>query len=150
LQAGNRKIADGVIAIAMSLCRQSNVQLMFNLPDELSQAIKPDSIHLNSHKLKELKFRPCCNFLSASCHTTEEMQKAEKLGVDFIVLSPVQVTSSHPDAQPLGWDGFSAMISSINVPVYALGGVTADDTRRAWLSGGQGISAISALWNYSS
>jgi 8-oxo-dGTP diphosphatase len=59
----------------------------------------------------------------------------------------VQVTSSHPDTKPLGWSGFSERVANINVPVYALGGVTRDDTRQAWLSGGQGIAAISALWD---
>ena len=147
LQAGNRKLADEVINIAVNLSKQSNVQLMFNLPDELSQIAKSYSIHLNSHKLASLSRRPDCDLLSASCHTIEEMKKSEELGADFIVLSPVQATSSHPDAQPLGWDTFSEMVTNINVPVYALGGVTRDNTRQAWLSGGQGIAAISALWD---
>ena len=59
----------------------------------------------------------------------------------------MQATSSHPDAQPLGWDAFSEMVTNINVPVYALGGVTRDNMKQAWLSGGQGIAAISALWD---
>lgn len=147
LQTGNRKLADKVIDIAVNLSKQSNAQLMFNLPDEISQAVKPDSIHLNSHKLAELNERPVCDLLSASCHTIEEMKKAEELGANFIVLSPVQATSSHPDTKPLGWDRFSEMIAATNVPVYALGGVTRDNVKQAWLSGGQGIAAISALWN---
>lgn len=147
LQAGNRKLAEEVIDIAVNLSRQSNAQLMFNLPDEISPMIKSGGIHLNSHKLAGLDERPMCDLLSVSCHTIEEMEKAEELGADFMVLSPVQATSSHPDAEPLGWDRFSEMIASINLPVYALGGVTRDDMRQAWLSGGQGIAAISALWN---
>lgn len=147
LQSDNRKLADKVIDIAVSLSRQSGIQLMFNLPDEISRAARSQSIHLNSHKLAGLNERPACDLLSASCHTVEEMKKAEELGADFIVLSPVQATSSHPDTQPLGWGRFSEMIANINVPVYALGGVARDDTKQAWLSGGQGIAAISALWN---
>jgi len=148
LQAGNRKIADEVIDIAVNLSSQSNARLMFNLPDEISQVVKPEGIHLNSQKLKDLNVRPACSFLSASCHTVAEMKKAEELRADFIVLSPVQATGSHPDVQPLGWDRFSEMIANINMPVYALGGVTRDNTQQAWLSGGQGIAAISALWNF--
>lgn len=147
LQAGNKKLADEVIEISMRLSEQSNVRLMFNVPDEISEAAKPDCIHMNSQKLMLLNKRPDCDLLSASCHTIEEMQKAEELGADFIMLSPVQATSSHPDTKPLGWSRFSEMISNINVPVYALGGVTRDDTKQAWQSGGQGIAAISALWN---
>ena len=64
-----------------------------------------------------------------------------------MILSPVQATNSHPDAEPLGWSKFSEMVSKINVPVYALGGVAMNDTKQAWLSGGQGVAAISALWD---
>lgn len=147
LQAGNIKLADEVIEISKRLAIQSNARLMFNLPEEICEAVKPECIHLNSQNLKLLNERPDCDLLSASCHTIEDMQKAEELGANFIVLSPVQVTSTHPDATPLGWNKFAAMISDTNLPVYALGGVTRDDTRQAWLSGGQGIAAISALWN---
>ena len=62
------------------------------------------------------------------------------------VLSPVQKTRSHPDAQPLGWGTFHKLVDEINVPVYALGGLSADDIEQAWRSGGQGIAAIGALW----
>ena len=74
-------------------------------------------------------------------------EKAESLGANFVVLSPVQFTNSHPDTEPLGWKKFSEMVSECNVPAYALGGVTSGDVEKAWMSGAQGIAAISALWN---
>ena len=146
LQTGNKKLANEVIAIAVRLSDKAGAQLMFNVPEVISEVLKPECIHLNSHMLSSLRKRPVCNLLSASCHTVEEMQRAESLKVDFIVLSPVLETTSHPDAELLGWSGFSEMISNTNIPVYALGGVTREDTRQAWLSGGQGIAAINALW----
>lgn len=147
LQAGNKLLANQVIEIATHLSEQSGTQLMFNLPDEISEVVKPASIHLDSGKLMRLNKRPVCDLLSASCHTIEDLKKAEALEADFIVLSPVQATNTHPDAEPLGWGRFSEMVSNVNMPVYALGGVSRHDTEQAWLSGGQGIAAISALWN---
>jgi len=41
----------------------------------------------------------------------------------------------------------SKMIAAVNVPVYALGGVSKNDTEKAWLAGAQGIAAIGALWD---
>jgi 8-oxo-dGTP diphosphatase len=46
----------------------------------------------------------------------------------------------------MGWDTFQQLVDGINIPVYALGGVTADDIEQAWNSGGQGVAAISAFW----
>ena len=146
LKTVNEKQASEIIKLARDLCEQSRVRLMFNIPDELNHIITPSCLHLNSRKLHQYVERPDCEYLSVSCHNLQEMMAAQALGVDFMVLSPVQVTKSHPDVVPLGWQQFSEMVSQVNVPVYALGGVSRDDTEKAWLAGGQGIAAIGALW----
>lgn len=147
LQTANEKYAAEIIKLATGLCEQSQVRLMFNIPDELNHIVTPSCLHLNSRKLQQYSERPDCDFLSVSCHNVQEMIDAQTLGVDFMVLSPVQATATHPEITPLGWKQFTAMIAQVNVPVYALGGVSREDTEKAWLAGGQGIAAIGALWN---
>ncbi len=147
LQTVNEKYAAEIIKLAVDLCEQSSVRLMFNMPDELSHIITPSCLHLNSRKLQQYSERPDCDCLSVSCHNVQEMIDAQALGVDFMVLSPVQATATHPEITPLGWDRFAEMVAEVSVPVYALGGVSRDDTEKAWLAGAQGISAIGALWN---
>ncbi len=139
-------LADDIIDIATSQCARHKARLMFNLPVELNARIQPACIHLNSLQLSSLEARPACELLSASCHGPEEIRRAEQLGADFIVLSPVQATRSHPDVEPLGWPAFSDMVAECRMPVYALGGVSRQHTSTAWQAGGQGIAAISALW----
>jgi len=146
LQTVDEKYAAEIIKLAVGLCEQSKVRLMFNMPDELNHIITPTCLHLNSRKLQQYSQRPDCECLSVSCHNEQEMIDAEALGVDFMVLSPVQATTTHPEITPLGWERFSEMIAQVNVPVYALGGVSRADTEKAWLAGGQGIAAIGALW----
>lgn len=147
LQTVDVKYAEEIIRLAVTLCKKNKVRLMFNIPDELNHIYTPTCLHLNSHKLQQYKQRPDCDYLSVSCHNVQEMINAEALGVDFMVLSPVQATATHPEITPLGWQQFSEMIAQINVPVYALGGVSRNDTEKAWAAGAQGISAIGALWN---
>jgi 8-oxo-dGTP diphosphatase len=84
--------------------------------------------------------------VGASCHNESELIHAGKLGLDFALLSPVQKTATHPDAVPLGWQDFADLVRNASVPVYALGGVSREDVSKAWECGGQGVSAISALW----
>ena len=141
---------------ASLLCRQSDAKLMLNLPPKLIDALDLsqldyDGFHVDSRTLNlmsadELRKLHSDKLLSASCHTREELTKAANLQSDFVVLSPVQKTSSHPDAPALGWDAFSSMIEDIALPVYALGGVSDDDLDTSWLHGAQGIAAISAFW----
>jgi 8-oxo-dGTP diphosphatase len=84
--------------------------------------------------------------LSASCHNEKDLQQAEKLGVDFCVLSPVLPTRSHPDATPLGWTVFKDLVEKVNVPVYALGGMSPEQEAKALESGAQGVAGIRGLW----
>jgi 8-oxo-dGTP diphosphatase len=65
------------------------------------------------------------------------------LGLDFVVLSPVNKTVSHSEANPLGWQQFSQWVAQINLPVFALGGVDKQDYDLALSCGAQGIAGIS-------
>jgi len=42
---------------------------------------------------------------------------------------------------------FRQLVEETDIPVYALGGMTADDIEQAWNSGAQGIAAISVFWD---
>ncbi|MNW05021.1 hypothetical protein D3C71_2012060 [compost metagenome] len=68
------------------------------------------------------------------------------MGVDFVTLSPVQATQTHPEAQPLGWDEAQRLIAGFNQPVFLLGGVGPAERARAWEVGAQGVAGIRAFW----
>ena len=59
--------------------------------------------------------------------STEALERAEALGLDFAVLGPVRATESHPGATPLGWDRFSLLREGVSLPIYAIGGMKAAD-----------------------
>ena len=146
VQANTQSYALEIMGLCTRLCKLNSVKLLFNVPDQL-EILTSNGIHLNSQRLLKTKRRPAGDIVSASCHGWRELEHAQSIGVDFAVLSPVQKTRSHPNAQPMGWDNFRQLVDDINIPVYALGGVTADDIEQAWRSGGQGVAAISAFWN---
>jgi len=81
-------------------------------------------------------------WLAASCHNLEQLQHAQNIGVDFVVLAPVLATQTHPSAASLGWEQFADLVAKVNLPVYALGGMTESSLSTARQSGGQGIAAI--------
>lgn len=105
--------------------------------------------HLTSHQLMQNLPRAgglSASITSASCHNLKELKRAEELGVDFAFLSPVSKTQSHPDNKPMGWEGFQTLVSKVNIPVYALGGLGNDEILTARQHGAQGIAAISGFW----
>ncbi|OIQ99365.1 CTP pyrophosphohydrolase [mine drainage metagenome] len=104
-------------------------------------------VHLSSRALMQLKVKPEGKLYGASCHNRQELAHAESLGLDYVVLSPVQKTLSHTDAQPLGWDVFSELIADYSLPVYALGGLQANDLSIAREHGAHGIAMQRSAWN---
>ena len=106
------------------------------------------ALHLSSSKLMAMNERAEFNgrWLSASCHNAEQLQKAVSLGLDFVTLSPVNMTATHPEQTAMGWQAFSELANAYPLPVYALGGMTGKDVKQSWQNGGQGICAIREYW----
>jgi len=134
------------IKLAMPLCQKMDTCLLLNSAVKNTSQIKADGIHLTSLDLLMLKQRPAgFSWVGASCHNLKELKHAENIGVDFAVLAPVLPTNTHPDAEPLGWDGFKRLINDANIPIFALGGMQKKDVQTAQSLGGQGVAGITCF-----
>jgi len=132
----------------LSRRRGTDSQILLNCAPELAVKLNADGVHLNSERLHSFSSRPLPKdkWLSASCHSLMQLQQAAKIDVDFVVLSPVCATKSHPSAIPLGWPNFIDLVSDAPFPVFALGGLSPTDIEQSRRCGGQGIAAIGSLW----
>lgn len=143
--------ADGFRELAMiaeALCEPYQAKLVCNTAPANILHCAGAGLHLNSRALLACDSRPIdkSQLLGASCHNAVEVEQARRIGVDYICLSPVAPTSSHPGAPVLGWEKFAALARTAGVPVFALGGMNVDDIPTAKAHGGQGIAAISCFW----
>lgn len=106
--------------------------------------------HLTARQLVELagQARPLAEgrWLAASCHNLEELQLAAALQVDFVTVSPVLPTQTHPGAATLGWGAAQQLVQKINAPTFLLGGLTEQDIEQARAIGAQGVAAIRGFW----
>ncbi len=134
------------------LCHQHDAWILLNRRYDLVESLGADGVHISSQQLQTVTQRPLAESLwvAASCHHREDLRRAEQIGADFCVLSPVNATSSHPEVLPLGWQNFSQLVQECRLPVFALGGMQRSDTEQAHRSGGQGVAAISGLWSHES
>ncbi|KMM80015.1 Nudix family hydrolase [Pseudomonas deceptionensis] len=134
---------------ATGLCA-GKAQLMLKGPLEWLGDFPSAGWHLTAAQLRKYapKGRPLAKdrWLAASCHNAEELALAEQMDVDFVTLSPVLPTLTHPDAQPLGWEQAQQLIASFSKPVFLLGGLGPDDRQQAWDIGAQGVAGIRAFW----
>jgi len=138
---------DFIISQCNAIAQKNQVQLMLNSSMKLNSPVKHD-VHLTSRDLysKNILQQYPDRFLAASCHTLKDIKRANELKLDFIVVSPVKKTTSHPAEEAMGWSEFKQLIATAKMPVYALGGMQAEDIKEAYSYGAQGIAAISGLW----
>lgn len=130
----------------VSLAHRHGARVLINSDIELARQTGADGVHLNSKQLMASQVRPDTGLCSASCHCPEELAHAERLGLDFALLSPVLPTLSHPGAAPLGWAGCAAMLAGTGLPVYALGGLQRADIEIAQSHGAHGIALLRQAW----
>jgi 8-oxo-dGTP diphosphatase len=104
-------------------------------------------IHLTAKALIAAKERPDGALVGASCHDAAELEHASALGVDYVVVGPVKPTASHPDASPLGWEGFARLVRDRPMPAYAIGGLSRADMAEARRHGAHGVALLRAAFD---
>jgi len=152
LRVKDSDLTSFLVKHAVKLCEQYAATLLINTSPEkfaeISFQAKQAGLHLNSQNLLSCDRRPVDKdvFLSASCHNEKEIEHAQKIGVDFMCVSPVAATQSHPGQWAMGWEAFEKLVEKATMPVFALGGMKETDLRVAVARGAQGIAAISEWW----
>ncbi len=132
----------------ITLAHDYNCKVLLTGDPALVEQLGADGLHLDSKALKAVKDRPLpANYLVAvSGHTLDALQKGESIGASFGVLSPISYTSAHPDITPIGWEGLADITAQLSIPIYALGGVSAEDEADAIKAGAQGIAGNRGYW----
>jgi 8-oxo-dGTP diphosphatase len=130
----------------VSMSHSYGAKVLLNGDVELALEVNADGVQLTAAQLVNLSERPAVDWCGASCHNAEELRRAEALGCDFALLSPVLPTQSHLGAPHLGWQNFAAMSAGAAIPVYALGGLVEGDMAVAWQHGAHGIALLRQAW----
>lgn len=131
---------------AVERLRPVGGRVVVNGTDSTARAAGADGIHLTSAAMRRLSTRPDCDLVGASVHDADELDRAEALGMDYVVLGPVRETSSHPGTAGIGWERFAVLSAGRPFPVLAIGGLGASDLPAARCAGAHGIAAIRAAW----
>jgi 8-oxo-dGTP diphosphatase len=129
------------------ICREAGSKLIWNCPLAWYQVAFADGLHLSVKNLELADIsngqRPIPNnqWLSLACHNLAELELAQDLA-DYVLVSAVKETATHPDAEALTWVGFKMISEQARIPCYALGGLDVLDISEARQQGGQGIAGI--------
>lgn len=113
LPVARAKLAERIAGI----CHRQSLTLAVAGDPSLARSVGADLVH-NPSRSSELPF-------SRSIHSMGEAEAAKAEGTALVFVSPVFVTRSHPEREPLGVAKASAIVRAAGVPAIALGGMTA-------------------------
>lgn len=131
------------------LTNKYDVKLFINDRFDIALAVGADGVHLTQNSIpadavkKVVKNRL---LIGVSTHSLKEAKEAEKKGADFITLGPVYKTPSKLKyGAPLGLNRLENVCKEMNIPVFALGGVKAENIDEVKKSGAYGAAMISEI-----
>lgn len=132
-----------------ALCQQRQASLLLHHYVDLLESVPTAiGVHLPFALASTLtKIDTKDKYLVISTHNVEELEQAWQWGADFVTLSPVQQTLSHPEQLAMGWQNFATLMQQAKLPVYALGGMTYQDITQAQQLGAQGVAGIRDLFD---
>ena len=131
-----------------SCAAEHGARLIVNGDPELAEALGADGVHLGKGTLSVSAMRAggYSGLIGYSAHSGEEAASAFSEGADFVTLSPVFPTKSKFSSGPLlGLEAFGRELKIAGGPVYALGGVGAENAASCLERGARGVALIGAI-----
>lgn len=124
-----------------------DAKLIVHTYADVAKAVRADGVHLSAMDMNQIPAMkkwmndPSVTF-STSCHNEIELEFAKRFDADFVFLSPIFATQSHPDEEPLGITRFRELCTASELPVMALGGITPENRKELQ---GYGVAVISSI-----
>ncbi|GIV27720.1 MAG: thiamine-phosphate synthase [Bacteroidia bacterium] len=130
-----------------------NAILIINDYPHIAKKINATGVHLGLKDIPVLEARNILHnhqWIGGTANTYDDVLQRIKENVTYIGLGPLKFTTTKENLSPiLGIEGYKRIIQKLNkiqIPIYAIGGITLDDIEALIAAGVYGI-AISSAFN---
>lgn len=127
----------------VQMCKSiPNLKAFIHQDYKLADSLNAAGVHLTSLQFSEIsKAKELGLEVIISCHTKEEVLKAEKLGATYVTYSPIFKTPNK--GEPKGIEDLKKLVDSTTLKVFALGGIISEEQVNAVeQSGAYGFASI--------
>lgn len=133
-------------AKVLEVCKKNNTECILHTYYKAAKELECRKIHLPLHVLKSNP-NICKEFseVGVSIHSVSEAIEAVNLGATYITAGHIFATDCKKGLPPRGLDFLSSICSSVNIPVYAIGGISPANAQEAINAGAEGICIMSGL-----
>lgn len=102
-----------------------------------------ENVHLTIHDLRE-KGRPeGIRRVGASVHSADEAKEAQSLGADYLIAGHIYTTDCKKGVPPRGIDFLREVVNAVEIPVFAIGGISEENFREPLENGAEGVCLMS-------
>lgn len=131
------------------ITEQSGVKFIVNDSLEIAYQVGADGVHLGNDDASPQEAREKLGkdaIIGVSASNDEEIEYAIKNGADYLGSGPVYHTITKLDAgNPIGVSGIKEIVSKVELPVVAIGGIKLENVEELFTTGIDGIAIGSAI-----
>ena len=129
----------------MEICERNGTRLILHNFINSAEELGSRAIHLPLPALRMLSEEEKRTFavLGASCHSVKDALEAERLGCTYITAGHVFETDCKKDLPGRGIEFLREVCDSVSIPVYAIGGISADNIVDVRSAGAKGACVMS-------
>ncbi len=130
------------------ITREAGAFFIMNDHPDIAVAVGADGVHLGQDDMPMQEARKVMGLdrvIGISTHTVDQAVEAEREGADYIGFGPVFSTSTKDAGQPMGTDMLKQVRSRVNIPVVAIGGITAGELPGVVSAGAQAVAVASGI-----
>ncbi|MDH3215689.1 MAG: thiamine phosphate synthase [Candidatus Krumholzibacteria bacterium] len=124
-------------------------KLIINDRVDIAMALRADGVHCPQEGFPPAVAREILGpgaLIGASCHSLESAIAAADANVDFLFYGPVFATPSKAAfGPPVSMEALKAVCAQVEIPVFAIGGVTPERSALCVENGASGVAVISAV-----
>ena len=129
--------------------RESGALLFINDRLDVALAIGADGVHVGPHDLPVAAVRACAPpgfLIGRSADEPDVARRAVSDGADYIGCGTVFSTTTKKDAGGvIGLDGLRRVVTSVDVPVVGIGGITVQRAPDVFETGAAGVAVVGAV-----
>ncbi len=141
---------------AQEMCRDAGATFIIDDRVELVRELHADGVHLGKTDMSIVLAREILGksaIIGGTANTYFDVRALFASGANYVGCGPFRFTTTKKKLSPiLGLEGYSDIINQmkangINIPIVAIGGITADDIESIMQTGVSGIALSGAVLN---
>lgn len=128
------------------ICRRFGTACVLHSFPDIAAELDCGAVHLPLHQLRLLTAneRERFSVLGTSCHSTADAEEALRLGCTYIIAGHIFPTDCKKGLPPRGISFLKDVCGAVDIPVYAIGGITPQTAPLVKSAGAQGCCVMSS------